>query len=480
MSAPAASSPVQPGEVIADRYRVERVIGVGGMGIVLAARHLQLDHLVAIKLLLPEVVDNTEAVSRFLREARAAVRIQNEHVARVTDVGTLPTGAPYMVMEYLEGTDLAALVRSNGPLPIEDAVDFLLQACEAVAEAHSLGIVHRDLKPGNLFLVRRADGSRVVKVLDFGISKTTGIGGAGAPMTNTAVMMGTPLYMSPEQLSSARDVDARADIWSLGIILFELLTGRLPFAGDTIPQLCVAIMHAPPTRMSSLRPDVPAGLDAIVARCVEKTRQLRYGSVADFSRALLEFAPARSGVSVERVTHILEHSQKVSPVLPTAPGSASTAGVRQETVLVPEDFSGLTPAPAVRTDPAWGRTSPAKKRTARRNVTLALVATGVIGVVLAAAALLRPASPVTSASPGTLPSTSASSPLASPDPVETPPPTTAEVTEVPPAPTAPAPVLSTSPQPPGPRFPKGPRPAARPPATRTQPLNKALPGSGLD
>jgi serine/threonine-protein kinase len=476
-------SPVQPGEVIADRYRVERVIGMGGMGVVLAARHLALDHLVAIKLLLPDVVDNTEAVSRFLREARAAVRIQNEHVARVMDVGTLPTGAPYMVMEYLEGSDLSQFVRSKGPLPIEEAVDFLLQACEAVAEAHSLGIVHRDLKPGNLFLVERADGSRLVKVLDFGISKMTGIGGASGVMTSTAAMMGSPLYMSPEQLASARDVDVRTDIWSLGVILFELLTSKLPFAGDSIPQLCVAILHAEPRRLALLRPDVPPGLEAIVARCLEKDRILRYGNVADLSHALLEFAPDRSGVSVARVTHLLARSQMQAPVISTTPGQTSTTGPRLETVLVPEDFSNLTPAPAAGTNPAWGQTTPQAKPQRRRTIALALAGLALVAVAVGFLTLLRPAPPATVA--GQVPSATepvipaSAPPLEPARPLPAPAATPEERrSELPPpaaspgVPSAAPPARPTKRSPPPPR---APAPSARPPIR-----NPAMPGSGLD
>lgn len=164
---------VGEGDVLAGKYRVERILGVGGMGAVVAARHLQLDSKVALKFLLPAMLGDREAVERFAREARAAVQITNEHVARVTDVGTLDNGAPYIVMEYLEGGDLAAWVQERGALPIEQAIDFVLQSCIAVADAHALGIIHRDLKPANLFCVRRSDGQLCIKVLDFGISKVT-------------------------------------------------------------------------------------------------------------------------------------------------------------------------------------------------------------------------------------------------------------------------------------------------------------------
>jgi len=183
---------VSVGEILAGKYRIDRVLGAGGMGVVVAAHHLQLDERVAIKFLLPEMLAQQDAVMRFSREARAAVKIKSEHVARVTDVGTLETGAPYMVMEYLEGIDLAELVR-RGPLPITQAVDFVLQACEAIAEAHALGIVHRDLKPANLFLATLPGGVQSVKVLDFGISKLTGLSASGGQdsATRTKALMGS-------------------------------------------------------------------------------------------------------------------------------------------------------------------------------------------------------------------------------------------------------------------------------------------------
>src|SRR5689334_23477229 len=211
---------VQTGAVLSGKYRIERMLGVGGMGVVMAAHHLQLDERVAIKFLLPDGMNNEEAVARFDREARTAAKIKSEHVARVIDVGSLENGSRYIVMEYLEGADLASFLRSRRLLPVEEAVEFVLQACEALAEAHALGIIHRDLKPENLFLVRRADGLVSVKVLDFGISKITALTGSGREVgiTKTSTIMGSPLYMSPEQMTCAKDVDFRTDIWAMGAI----------------------------------------------------------------------------------------------------------------------------------------------------------------------------------------------------------------------------------------------------------------------
>src|SRR5215471_6314796 len=229
------------GDILDGKYRVERVLGSGGMGVVIAAHHMGLDQKVAIKLLLPEVLDDPEAGARFEREARAAAKIKNEHIARVMDVGTLENGSPYMVMEHLEGEDLAERLRREGRLAIEHAVQLVLQTCEVLAEAHGLGIVHRDLKPANLFCLVGPDGDVSIKVLDFGISKVTGPNTSHTTITKTSTLMGSPTYMSPEQIHSARRVDARTDIWSISVILYELLTGRLPFEGDSVPEICLRV-----------------------------------------------------------------------------------------------------------------------------------------------------------------------------------------------------------------------------------------------
>ena len=225
--------PTVPGTILAGKYRVERIIGQGGMGVVVEAKHITLDERVALKFLLPEYATHPEAAGRFLREAKAAVKIKSEHVARVSDVGTLETGAPYMVMEFLEGRDLSRTLEVNGVLQVEDAVDYVIQGCDALAEAHGYGIVHRDIKPANLFLSKRPNGTPLVKVLDFGISKT--VESAIDNLTKTSSSMGSALYMSPEQMQQTRGVDHRTDIYALGITLYELLAGKQPFYADTLP-----------------------------------------------------------------------------------------------------------------------------------------------------------------------------------------------------------------------------------------------------
>ncbi len=295
---------VREGDLIAGKYRVERVLGLGGMGLVVAARHLGLDEPVAIKVLLPEVMQDSEAVARFEREARAAIKIKSEHVARVMDCGVLDGGAPYMVMEYLDGHDLEAVLASRGALDVELATSWVLQACEAMAAAHSIGIIHRDLKPANLFLTRNADGTDCVKVLDFGISKISGAS-SGKASFRTHAVIGTPLYMSPEQMVSSGDVDMRSDVWSIGAVLYEMLAARPAFAGTELPQVCASVMHSSPTPLGTLRPAIPQGLEAVVLQCLEKDRERRPPNVAVLAAALAPFAPAAMHACALRAARVL-------------------------------------------------------------------------------------------------------------------------------------------------------------------------------
>jgi serine/threonine-protein kinase len=303
------SAPVKIGETLAGKYTVERVLGVGGMGVVVAAKHIHLGERVAIKFLLPHALARPDVVKRFMQEGQAAAKMKSEHIARVRDVGTLDSGAPYLVMEYLDGEDLGAVLRVKRTLPVDVAVGYILQACEALADAHAAGVIHRDLKPGNLFLTRKNDGTPVIKIIDFGISKV-GVTGDGLPpigngeMTETAMMMGSPLYMAPEQMASARDVDGRSDIWSLGIILHTLLTGQPPFKAASVMQVYeLIIAGAPPLRKDL--PGAPEGLERILLKCLQKQRKDRYDNVADLAAALVEFGPAGARDSAERTARIL-------------------------------------------------------------------------------------------------------------------------------------------------------------------------------
>src|SRR5687767_5118917 len=274
---------IQQGELLAGKYRVEQVLGAGGMGYVVAATHEQLGQRVAVKLLVPELCENQDSVTRFLREARAAVRIQSEHVARVLDVGELTNGAPYMVMEFLSGRDLAEELDLPEVIEISQAIDYVLQASEAVAEAHSLGVIHRDLKPANLFLTHRPDGSPLVKVLDFGISKAINVDDSALEpvpsLTATHSLLGSPAYMSPEQIRRPKSVDIRTDIWSLGSILFELLVREPPFNAESPLALLAAVVSDPLPNIRDKRPDVSPELAAVIERCLEKKPEHRYQTV---------------------------------------------------------------------------------------------------------------------------------------------------------------------------------------------------------
>jgi eukaryotic-like serine/threonine-protein kinase len=391
------------GDVLAGKFRIERVLGVGGMGMVVSALHLHLDERVAIKFLLPEALGNAEAVARFGREARAAVKIKSEHVARVIDVGALDSGAPYMVMELLRGHDLSNLLRDRGALPVSTAVQYVLQACEALAEAHAVGIVHRDLKPANLFVTARADGTPCVKVLDFGISKITNPSGSGADMgmTRTQAIMGSPLYMSPEQLASAKDVDPRTDIWAIGTVLYELLSGRVPFEADNMPQLCTLILHTEPPPLRSLRAEVPEQLEQCIARCLRKDRAQRYANVAALAAELAPFAPDVGPRSAERISRVLSSS-----------GMSSTE-------LVSSNFPLPTAGASTGPEQAWGATQAARKSravwlglaSAAAVVLLGAVGWGVLGSrspaqppeAHTAAAATLPAAPVAVPTPQVIP-----------------------------------------------------------------------------
>jgi eukaryotic-like serine/threonine-protein kinase len=272
---------LQLGAVIGGRFRIDDILGIGGMGIVVAATHLELGTRVAMKFMREEMLGKADIGERFVREARAVVRLRTEHVCKVLDVARLDSGAPYIVMELLEGTDLSRTIVRQ-PLPMTIAVEYVMQACVALAEAHGLGIVHRDLKPANLFVTRGAHGRPLVKVLDFGIAKA--MFDNAAALTMTRAMLGSPGYMSPEQVASARSVDARSDIWALGVTLYQLLSGRMPFVAPTPTALAIKIAFEPAAPLGG-----DPALAAIVGRCLDKAPERRYADVAALAAELVPF-----------------------------------------------------------------------------------------------------------------------------------------------------------------------------------------------
>ncbi|QQR90809.1 MAG: serine/threonine protein kinase [Myxococcales bacterium] len=277
------------GQLVQERYRVLRKIGEGGMAAVYEGKHELIGKRVAIKFLNLRNIQDPSAVKRFEQEARAASLINHEHIIDVNDLGTLADGTPYMVMEYLEGEDLSSRIQS-GPLPIKDAVHIAIQVCDALQAAHRHGVIHRDLKPENIFLIQHSGDESFVKVLDFGISKLQTPGNRlEQNLTQTGVLIGTPRYMAPEQASGAQEVDHRADIYSLGVILYSALAGRPPFDGPTFTSLMVKVMteNAPP--LSGFRQGIPQELERIIAHAMEKDPKHRIQSADALKTVLLPF-----------------------------------------------------------------------------------------------------------------------------------------------------------------------------------------------
>ncbi len=317
------------GSTLAGKYVIREVLGSGGMGLVVLATHTVLRQPVAIKLLRRELASDANHVERFLREALAAAQLKSQHVVRVLDADRLPDGgAPYLVMEALEGGDLSRLLAAHGPLPVADVVHYALQACEALGEAHERGIVHRDLKPSNLFVTRSDDGGPSVKVLDFGISKIDG-SDADLRLTGTMMVLGSPLHMSPEQCRDAKSVDRRTDIWSLGTTLFELLAGKTPFVADNVSALVTRIVSDPPPSLRAVRPELPPALEQVLLGCLEKDVSRRHQTMAELGRALAPFAPPQAQAYAERALRGRRAGSSAPPH--DAPVAARTPAPRGET-----------------------------------------------------------------------------------------------------------------------------------------------------
>jgi tRNA A-37 threonylcarbamoyl transferase component Bud32 len=295
-------------DLVAGRYRLEKVLGMGGMGYVMSALHVvgpdETIERVAVKFMLPDAMKWASLHRRFVREAEAIGRLRSEHVCRLLDTGRLPDGAPFMVMEHLIGDDLDRLIFDRGPLPVWEAADYGLQVLEAIAEAHSQGIIHRDLKPANVFRAWTADGEAIIKVLDFGVAKAAD----GLHSTATDTMMGSPSFMAPEQIVSSKRVDERADIYSIGAILYFLLTGRAPYEAEQLPALCLKVMTEDPVPPSAHRPDLPPEVDDIVMTCMAREPTDRFPNAAELAHALLPFAPESSRPLAEAAFRSLGHT----------------------------------------------------------------------------------------------------------------------------------------------------------------------------
>jgi eukaryotic-like serine/threonine-protein kinase len=476
--------PVKPGDTIGGKYVIEALLGAGGMGAVFLANHEQLRRHVAIKFLLSEAMSNPEAFARFEREAHAAAALQSDNVTRVIDMGALPDNTPYIVMEYLEGEDLAARLASLGHLPPEQAVAYVIEACDALSEAHALGIVHRDIKPANLFLARRPNGTYRVKVLDFGISK---MGASGAhkqmSLTGTGAVMGSPLYMSPEQLKGAGKVDERTDIWALGVVLYEFLSGTPPFVGQAFPEQCALILTAevPPLRARNL--EISPRLEAVVMRCLDKDPAARFSSVGELTAALLVAVPNASLGPASRMA-----VSQAPSTIPNAPPTSSKLLTPVINRAVATGYGSVTGIPLSTT----GVPPVESRRAVGIGVAIAACA---VGAAIGAFVVMRPTAPPkgedswTSSSPGVATPAKPAPPPPSPAtppvaPVTAAPPPTAEAPAAPvppPPPTAQAAPARPSPPSGGRSRPQAPAPpAAAPPAPAPAPSPAAATPAAKD
>ena len=305
---------VKVGDILAGKYRAERVMGAGGMGVVVEVTHVESGGVFALKYLRPSVARDPSAAARFLREAKAGGRIRNPHVVAISDVGELSSGSPFLVMEYLEGTSLDKRLVAGTRLPLSEACDLAMQVAEGLAAAHAMGVIHRDIKPANLFLTLGPDGAEVLKIVDFGISKILDPDSPSAQhLTRTQTSIGSPLYMSPEQMRSARTADFRTDQWSLGVVLYRMATGHLPFDGQSLPRLCVQVLEASFMPAAMRCPDLPTEFAAAVERCLRRLPNERYADMAELADALVPFATSESRARADRCRALLAASTPDTP-----------------------------------------------------------------------------------------------------------------------------------------------------------------------
>jgi serine/threonine-protein kinase len=293
----------QPGSTIAGRFQVERVVGIGGMGAVLEAQNVSLGQRVALKVLRRELIHDKDAQARFDQEARIVAQLNTEHVVRVHDLGRTEHGEPFIVMELLAGKTFDHLIEEPTALGVAEAVDLVAEAAVGIAVAHAHGLVHRDVKPGNLFVAAQSDGRSIVKVLDFGLTKVTR--SDVLRLTSSASIFGTPLYMSPEQIMSAKKVDHRADQHALAMVLFELLTKSPPYMDESVSAITVKIATEPPPSARSFRADVPPALDAVIQKALAKTPDGRFEDIAAFALSIAAFGTDRGRDAARRAATAL-------------------------------------------------------------------------------------------------------------------------------------------------------------------------------
>jgi serine/threonine protein kinase len=297
---------IPEGTLLAGRYRAECVLGAGGMGIVVRVRRVSDESLHALKLLRPSVARDTSATARFLREAEAALRISSPHVVAISDLGTLENGVPYLVMEYLDGKTLEARLAGSASLPVDEACDIGLQACAGLAAAHKTGVIHRDIKPANLFLCRGDAGREVLKIVDFGVSKILEPDSPEAQhLTRTKTALGSPLYMSPEQMRSARTADPRTDLWSMGAVLYRMVTGHVPFDARSLPRLCAQVLEGAFVPVATRCPELPAALATAIERCLRVNREQRFADVVELAEALAPFSGPQGQACAEQCRSLL-------------------------------------------------------------------------------------------------------------------------------------------------------------------------------